>query len=60
VGAEAGFHADNARRQSSEFLNERQPLDLARKSNLAVPAAANKWKTSFPMSMPIEASSVVG
>src|SRR5579871_6632292 len=41
VGAEARLHADDARRQPSECLNERHPLDLTTKSNLAVRAKAN-------------------
>ena len=32
MGAEARFHADNARRKSSERLNQRQSLDLATES----------------------------
>src|SRR5262249_24578999 len=41
VGAEACFHADNAGRQSSECLHERQSLDLATESNLAVSTKTN-------------------
>src|SRR5262249_35658576 len=38
VGAKARFHADHARRQPPECLNQRQSLDLATESNLAVGA----------------------
>jgi hypothetical protein len=41
VGAETRFHADDARGEPSECLNERQSLDLTTKSNLAVCAKAN-------------------
>jgi hypothetical protein len=38
MSAQAGFHADNARRQPTEGLNKRQSLDLATKRYLAVSA----------------------
>ncbi|WP_247511851.1 hypothetical protein, partial [Bradyrhizobium sp. 157] len=41
MGAEARLHADDARRQLFKDRNERQPLDLTTKSNLAVRAKAN-------------------
>ena len=41
VGAEARLHADHARRQPFKGLQERQALDLATKSNLAVRAKTN-------------------
>jgi hypothetical protein len=44
VGAEARFHADDAWRQQPEGLNERQSLDLATESNLAVGAKPNDVK----------------
>jgi len=41
VSAEARLHANDARRQPSKGLNERQSLDLATKSDLAVGAKTN-------------------
>jgi len=41
VSAEARLHANDARRQPSKGLNERQSLDLATKSDLAVVAKTN-------------------
>jgi hypothetical protein len=42
-----------------EGLNERQSLGLERKAILPSVPKPTMWKTSFPMSMPIEAKGVV-
>jgi hypothetical protein len=57
VGTEAGFQADHAGRNLLEGLNECQPLDFVRRKAIW-PSAPNPttWKTSLPISMPIEAS----
>ena len=44
MGAEARFHADNARRKSSERLNQRQSLDLATES---IRPSNSAWLTAF-------------
>jgi hypothetical protein len=55
MGTEAGLHADDDRWQLLERLDQRQPLDLEAERDLAVGAEATRWKTSLPISTPIEA-----
>jgi hypothetical protein len=56
VGAEAGFHPDDARGQRLECVDQRQPPYLAPESNLASPIERNEVET-LPMSTPMTAMS---
>jgi hypothetical protein len=58
MGAEAGLHADNARRQLFEGIDEGQPLDLAAERDLAISFEADV-EDSLADVMPIETNAGV-
>ena len=55
MGAEARFHADDTRWLLLERLDQRQSLDLRRNAILPSVPKPTRWKTSLPISTPIEA-----
>jgi hypothetical protein len=55
VRTEARLHANHARRKLLEGLAEVSRLILRRKAILPSVLKPTMWKTSLPMSMPIEA-----
>jgi hypothetical protein len=57
--AEASFHADDAAQQLLERVDQCKAFDLPSECDLAISAETAMWKTSLPISMPIEARGVV-